>query len=472
MILQDLSDAESGGLGSEGDAAQLASEPDDVDLGNGVEVTQDGGDVAQLASRDQGDSAPLKIEGFDTSDLACLSDTDDEAHRHDMRQVAGGSVRDAPFARRSSRGGANMRKAAELGSDMKNTRGKRSLVQKAERLEKRLRKHNGQAMEERKAIASVFNKARLRRGERMLVGGAAQPAKRHQRHWVHPNSWTLEGTLTLAFSCIGRISQDALGDRQTRREVDAIAAVALAHRFRQEGNLQTFALKVSARAENVPWICVERAFDCTPANVRFGYLASVLAPQATYWWRDPKASSAGGEGAGVWRRLSFEEFSRRSRQVQIRKGTLEMFGQTARVSWAQGVAGQHASDAQGVAGQHAGDVFYAVRQEDLKIAPVFMTRSDASSLLSALEMTLPSLGLKAMAQLCLQVPLVVLVLVADLCAANTRARYASEKFAGVHNEARSTAGFNDGFFTHPRGEVHRAYRPPHRGAGVQDKAIL
>ncbi len=211
-----------------------------------------GGDAAQLASgRDAWwDVTCLPdADADDTWDLACLSDCDDEATPKvggGIGQSVRGSLRDAPRARRKSRGGSNAQKAALLGKGMRNSRGKRFLVQKVERLDKQLQRQSGQAVRAHNAVASVFNKARLRRGERMLVGGAAQPAKRKQLHWVHPSSWTLQGTLSVAFSCIGRISQDACGETQTRRAVDAIAAVALAYRFRQHGNLETFTLKVRA----------------------------------------------------------------------------------------------------------------------------------------------------------------------------------------------------------------------------------
>ena len=96
-----------------------------------------------------------------------------------------------------------------------------------------------QAEAERKAIAGVWSRTCLGRGERLADGqrGTKRRKGQHQgqKVWQHSRAWTLTGTLRVAFSSIGALLQDASGMRQTRCELDAIAAVAISHRRHVDG---------------------------------------------------------------------------------------------------------------------------------------------------------------------------------------------------------------------------------------------
>jgi len=97
---------------------------------------------------------------------------------------------------------------------------------------------------------------------------------------------------------VGRLSQKLLGERQPRRDIDAISAVASAHQARQRNNTKTLCLQVEAGVERLGWVLLERAFDCTPVRVRPGSCAHELAPKmARRWWiGDPVKGECPGAG--------------------------------------------------------------------------------------------------------------------------------------------------------------------------------
>ena len=143
---------------------------------------------------------------------------------------------------------------------------------------------------------SAWNHARLRHGEQLRDGSA--PVNSHQKTWRHNFTWTASGTLKMGFACMERLSQKVLGERQTRRDTDAISAVALAHQARQRSNAKTLRLQVEAGVERLGWALLERAFDCTPVRVRPGSCAHGLAPKmARRWWiGDPVEGERPGAG--------------------------------------------------------------------------------------------------------------------------------------------------------------------------------
>ena len=89
-----------------------------------------------------------------------------------------------------------------------------------------------------KATAIAYNKGQLRRGARVDPQTQGH-ARRHKSTWTHTKAWTLDGTINLAFSLIGKLSPDANSLKKTRREVEAIAAVALAAASRTQGACRT-----------------------------------------------------------------------------------------------------------------------------------------------------------------------------------------------------------------------------------------
>ena len=78
----------------------------------------------------------------------------------------------------------------------------------------------------------------------------------------------------------------APGQRESRRELDAVAAVALAHRNFVHERARLTSMYVDTQVLPMQWFSVERCFDATPINVTFGKLHPLLAPVARFWWRD------------------------------------------------------------------------------------------------------------------------------------------------------------------------------------------
>jgi hypothetical protein len=159
------------------------------------------------------------------------------------------------------------------------------------------------------SIARVWNQKRLRVGEQLCDGSSAKKRKQ----WVHPNAWTMPGTISVAFARLGNTTTKRT--RITSRTLDACAAVSVAFQDRQEQNLNVFRLGLATKAAKTTWIWLERAWDETPVNVRFGTLLDLARPVAQYWWRDGPSNPDRARSAhvpGAWTRLSYEDRRRRS----------------------------------------------------------------------------------------------------------------------------------------------------------------
>ena len=114
-----------------------------------------------------------------------------------------------------------------LGAKARKKKGK--LTQTMEHQEQKFMALQQAHAQNREAIARAWDRTCLRRGERLRLGLRACRRTRVRVKQSHPNAWTLTGTLSLAFRSIGQTAPAAKGLRQTRREVDAVSAVALAH---------------------------------------------------------------------------------------------------------------------------------------------------------------------------------------------------------------------------------------------------
>lgn len=241
--------------------------------------------------------------------------------------------------------------------------------------------------------------------------------------WQHPNAWTLPGTLALAFSCLGAGAGDKSGLRRTKRELDAIACVSLAFRDAMGQYMQTFALQASHSGQKPAWVILERNFDATPVVCSFGMLRPLLAPVARFWWRDAtRPATSAAADANPWILLSYDEYKRRCGGREPNAGTLELLGQSCRVTWYSSDAG-------------------APIKQDVPMAPVFIMNGTASNIMSALEDTLPHLSLRKLKELSDGVPFVALVLTSDQCAANTRIKLAmGAQFRQLNSERAQAQG--------------------------------
>ena len=186
--------------------------------------------------------------------------------------------------------------------------------------------------QQREAIARAWGRTCLRRGERLRLGLRACRRTCKRVKQSHPNAWTLTGTLSLAFRSIGQTAPDARGLRQTRREVDAVAAVALAHKHCVDVRLRRLSQQLQGGSAS-PWLLVERCFDTTPVMVGFGMFKPMLAPVARFWWRDQATRLV--PGASPWIVLGMDEYMRRSGGHEPSRGTLDMLAQSCRLTWAE-----------------------------------------------------------------------------------------------------------------------------------------
>lgn len=135
-----------------------------------------------------------------------------------------------------------------------------------------------------KHVAQAWNSRRLRVGERIAEDLDQIDSRGAKR--VHPNSWTAEGTLRLAFSRLG--STTSKKTRLSSRSLDATGLVSYALVDRQEQDLVKLRMSTALGLDRPAFVWVQRRWDETPINVRFGLLLDMCRPIATYWWRDPE----------------------------------------------------------------------------------------------------------------------------------------------------------------------------------------
>ena len=186
----------------------------------------------------------------------------------------------------------------------------------------------------------------------------------------------------------------------------------MAHQDKQSQNLQVWSLSLTAALDPLPFVIVERAWDCSPVRVHFGRLRELLAPQARYWCNLP---------TGGWKLLTLDELKHRKGGRAPQCGILEMLGQRVQLSWAS----------------RRPDGFSVAHRQELPVLPVFISRANASNQLSAVLGTIPPLDLHAMRGLCENTIFLVLALNGDLCSANTRMKMAVAAAAQSHNEQAS-----------------------------------
>ncbi len=400
-----------------------------------------------------------------------------------------------PLARETmrERGGARKRAAktaSALAKGLPMSKQRRLLVQKAERLAGELEQREATAQSKWRSVARAWNRCRIRCGDRLPEH--SQALRKRQRAWRHPNSWTASGALRIAFASIGRTTQRATGQRDTRRELDAMAAVSFAFLARQASLIERLHLQLARREQEVAprWLYVQRAWDCTPVKVSFGKLRSVLAPVSRYWWRQASEAEVGrphharraaaaanqghalgaaaaaanqghapgaaavanqghalgaaavaqqGQARGTtWHLLTLSEFQERQRTSTMpHGGILELLGQRGAVFWPE----QHGST-------------LAVRRERCVLLPMFLARGNASTQYAAVNQSLEPLSLERLFAACEHVPVIALSLGGDLASSNVRLKMAVAQRVSEHNARATEAGHGRVFLVDVRCSGH------------------
>ena len=305
------------------------------------------------------------------------------------------------------------------------------LMQSLKRDRQALSRREDAWQEKHQSIAHAWAQGCLARGARLAVGTAIKKPRNKKGQlgnvWRHSRAWTLRGTIRLAFSCLGGSSPS---QKQTRRELDAIAATSLAYTSYVEAQAACSAMHLRSGSLKPKWLLVERALDATPAKLKFGKLRPLLSPCARYWWRDlvkPATRNAGPplmKDDPLWIPIDYNEWKRRMGSREPKSGTLEVLGQTLRVTW----------------GFIAPNGARVTRTDSPAVAPVFLQSTSASSLLSAWEASVPYLSSARLKEIALYVKLVVLVIVCDRASSNTQMIHRIAYDVALHKAQASRDG--------------------------------
>jgi hypothetical protein len=278
------------------------------------------------------------------------------------------------------------------------------------------------AVEKRKtahdAVAQRWNAKALRHGERLQASGG-------QTDFLHPRSWSAAGVCDFALRRIGTTHGKL--QRLSHRGLDALACVALALARYQEDHVKQFLLSLVSGVVKPSYIWIQRSWDETPVNAKFGLCTDLARPIARYWAYEGEMVGSSSSSQGCWVRLTHEEYIRRGLGREPSSGSLQMMAQTIVVHWAVPMSG----DAKHMHEHH---------KEVLLMPPVFMARNNASSLFQALEDTLPQLCWTSLVALTEHVQCVVLSLVGDLDSANVRLKHEFGRRAREHNASADGAG--------------------------------
>lgn len=175
-------------------------------------------------------------------------------------------------------------------------------------------------------------------------------------------------------------------------------------------------------------ICVQTLVSSLPQRKpRESFFVDSFSPNCAIYQavRNTQASAA----ASGWRRLSYDEW--RSRNLGKREpvhGCLEMFVQQVSVRWPTAAGGVLGS-----------------QDQQVLCPPTFMTRNNASTLLGALERTVPPLQWSELQKLAKNTKVLCVSMVADLDGANGRLKLQYAAWAREHNTKISQEGGETGF---------------------------
>ena len=95
-----------------------------------------------------------------------------------------------------------------------------------------------------------------------------EKGRRKKDKWCHPKAWTHSGATYEAFSQVGMVMRkDA---RETRRQLDAVAALSLALRKHSGEACRAWAMMHPFQQKVTKWVLLEDEIDCTVWTVARG----------------------------------------------------------------------------------------------------------------------------------------------------------------------------------------------------------
>ena len=247
------------------------------------------------------------------------------------------------------------------------------------------------------SLGKAWDKGQLRLGDHVQPEVLGGRSKRQRKTWSHPNTWSLRGTIEVAFRSIG--STTTAHNRRTHRELDAISVVSVAFERAQQDYVHQFRMALSSRAIDVPWVFIQRSWDETPLKANFGALQAQLSPIAKFWWRDK------GKKHAPWVKLDYQEYKRRNLGREVSVGILELMAQSCSVIWAQGPLSAD---------------FHSIHRATYLARPCFVENNTAACVFSAFDATEPLLNLDSLANMTRYVRIVCMSLPTDLASTNCR----------------------------------------------------
>ena len=211
------------------------------------------------------------------------------------------------------------------------------------------------------ATAGIWDKGRLRRGERLCLD--VEKRAKQQPTWHHPNAWTLSGCIREAFLAVGTMCKRS--NRRTRRELDVVAAVSLAVGWHTNQGGSVWLDSILCGARKPKFVFIERCWDCTPIRISFGQLRELML-FARYWRK----------GAADQKCKLVSAAAMLAAQGKLPShGTVELMGQEGHVAWSELQEGCETS---------------LVRSSRLAFRPCLVERANGSTQLRAVDVSVCS----------------------------------------------------------------------------------
>ena len=237
------------------------------------------------------------------------------------------------------------------------------------------------------ALAACWDSTQLRHGDTTACQRVV-----NQGRGIHPNAWTLPGTLRVAFQGIGATSTHH--GRATTHNLSAMGVVSLCAAAARDEHIKQFVASIQCGLLTPPWLLLLSSFDLTPVSLCFGQLHDLIAPLV--------GCSSNVEARGV----------------------LQSMGQISSVHWDEP--------------QEEGGV--VPRDEKRLCPPVVLENGTGSNLVAALRKTGGPLSFESLETISRVVPCIALVLGADLAGSNQRGfRYIASRFR-AHSEEMHRSG--------------------------------
>ena len=148
---------------------------------------------------------------------------------------------------------------------------------------------------------------------------------------LHSNSWTLSGTISIAFSCIGGRSSRTLqpgahvgvGCAGASAELLAACAITSVAQHAQAASISDWV--DSIRSGQVQGLYIGSYYDATPMLLGFGALQEQVMPHARFLQLDAET--------GRWRAVTFDKYRSLSKRSAPRFGVCEILAQSMVVAY-------------------------------------------------------------------------------------------------------------------------------------------